>query len=47
MAAVDERFGEIDFAALVQVASERGEDSIEHAFALPLLEPPEARRVRR
>lgn len=47
MAAVDERLGEVDLAALVQVTSERGEDPIENSFALPLLETLEARRVRR
>lgn len=47
MAAVDERLGEIDLASFVQVSRERSEDPIEHAFALPLLESLEARRVRR
>ena len=47
MAAVDERFGEVDLAALVKVSRQRGEDPIEHAFALPFLEASKARRVRR
>ena len=45
MGAVDERFGEVDFAALVKVSRERGEDPIEHALALPLLKASKASRV--
>lgn len=47
MAAVDERFGEVDLPARMKISCDRGEDLVEHALALPLLKPTEARRVRR
>ncbi len=47
MAAVDECFGDVDLAPLVEVARERSEYPIEHTFAFPFLEATKACRVRR
>jgi hypothetical protein len=47
VAAVDECFGQVDLAALVQVSRNRSEDAIEYPFAFPFLETAMASGVRR
>jgi len=47
VAAVDESFGEIEFPTIVEVTSDRRENSVEHALTLPFLKTPVARGVRR
>jgi len=47
MGAVDECLGEVELAPLLKVASEREQNLIEHAFALPLLKTPMASLIRR
>jgi len=44
---IDERFGEIDFAAVAEIFSEPLQQAIEPARSLPLLKAPMARLVRR
>lgn len=47
MGAVDERFGQVELAALVKVSRESGESPVQNALALPLLEAVMARLIRR
>src|SRR5688572_29396870 len=47
MSAVDESLREIDFPSVVEVLRECGENTVEDTFALPLLEAPMARLIRR
>src|SRR5580704_1018979 len=46
MATVDEGFGQVDLAAVVEIARDGGQDLVQHALALPLLKAAVARRIR-
>jgi hypothetical protein len=45
--AVDEGFGQVDLAVLLKVSGESGQDGVQNAAALPLLEAVVARLIRR
>lgn len=47
MGAVDERFGQVELPSLMEISRYRAEDSIEHAFAFPLLKASMTRLVGR
>ena len=47
MGAIDERLGEVELSASLQIFSERVENALERAVAHPVLKSPMARLIRR